>query len=140
MYKVSAVFIGVLIAAMVSFNSILAGYTSSMFSVLVVHVVGLVAVGTIALIKREKVNFEGKVPIYIFCGGVVGVLLTYLNNACVGSLGVSLTLALGLLGQAGLSCFVDHFGLFGMEKYHFGRKKIVGFAVAFAGIICMIAF
>lgn len=140
MYKLSAVFIGVLIAVMVSFNGTLAGYTSSMFSVLVVHAVGLMAVGIVVLIKREKFSLNGKLPIYIFCGGMVGVLLTYLNNTCISVLGVSLTLALGLVGQAGLSCIIDHFGLFGMKIYRFERKKLIGFGLVLAGAICMVLF
>lgn len=140
MYKLSSVFIGVLIAVMVSFNGALAGYTSSMFSVLVVHAVGLMAVGIVVLIKREKFSLNGKLPIYIFCGGMIGVLLTYLNNTCINALGVSLTLALGLVGQAGLSCIIDHFGLFGMKIYRFERKKLIGFGLVLAGAICMVLF
>lgn len=140
MYKLSAAFIGVLIAVMVFFNGALAGYTSSMFSVLTVHVVGLLAVGTIVLVRKEKLSIEGRLPVYMFCGGMIGVLLTYLNNACINALGVSLTLALGLLGQVGLSFVVDHYGLFGMKAYSFERRKLIGLLSVIIGVACMMVF
>lgn len=140
MYKISAVFIGMLIAVMVTFNGALAGYTSSMFSVLIVHVVGLLAIGTIVLVRREGFKLEERLPPYLFFGGMIGVLLTYLNNICMNALGVSLTLALGLLGQAALSGVVDHFGLFGMNVYRFEVKKLFGFGLVLAGIIFMVLF
>ncbi len=140
MYKAVTVLIGVLIAVMISFNGVLAGRTSSMFSVLVVHAVGLLAVSLIAIFKKEKIDLKGKIPAYVFLAGMVGVLLTYLNNICIGALGVSLTLALGLAGQSILSCVIDHFGLFGMKAYRFSSRKIVGFALVFIGVTVMVLY
>ncbi|MCX7711111.1 MAG: DMT family transporter [Clostridia bacterium] len=140
MYQVLTGFIGVLIAVMVTFNGALASQTSSMFSILVIHIVGLLAVGTIVLIKKENISIQGKMPVYIFLAGMLGVLLTYLNNACIAALGVSLTLALGLVGQAVLSCVIDHFGLFGMKVYRFGGKKLIGFALILVGVTVMVLY
>jgi len=137
-YKTAAVFTGVLIAVMVSLNGVLAGYTSNMFSVLIIHMAGILTVGAIVLFKREKAANGGKMPIYIFSAGAVGVLLTYLNNICIGALGVSLTLALGLAGQSVLSCVIDHFGLFGVKRNSFNYKKLIGFALSFLGVLIMV--
>lgn len=140
MYKTTTAFIGVLIAVMVSFNGVLAGYTSSMFSVLVVHAVGLSAVGIIVLCKKESTGASGKIPVYFFCAGAIGVLLTYFNNVCLGALGISLTLALGLVGQSILSCIIDHWGLLGIQTSRFSSKKLVGFALIFIGAAVMALF
>lgn len=141
MYKASTLFIGALIAVMVSFNGILAGYTSSMFSVLVVHIVGITTVTLIVIFKREKKAAGGsRLPVIFFCAGIIGVLLTYLNNTCIVVLGVSLTLALGLVGQSVMSCIIDHFGLFGVDVSRFNRKKLFGFALCFAGVAVMVLF
>lgn len=141
MYKASTLLIGALIAVMISFNGLLAGYTSSMFSVLVVHVVGITAISLIVLFKKEKrAAGESRLPAIFFCAGVIGVLLTYLNNTCIVVLGVSLTLALGLVGQSVMSCIIDHFGLFGVQISRFNPKKLVGFALCFIGVAVMVLF
>lgn len=139
MYKASTLFIGALIAVMIFFNGTLAGYTSSMFSVLVVHIAGITTIGLIVLFKREKTAAGGvRLPVIYFCGGVLGVLLTYLNNVCIAPLGVSLTLAIGLVGQSAMSCLIDHFGLFGVNISRFNVKKLIGFGFCLIGIIAMV--
>ncbi len=139
MYKAYTLIIGALIAVMVFFNGTLAGYTDSMFSVLVVHIVGITAITLIVVFKREKtVAGSGRLPVIFFCGGILGVLLTYLNNICIASLGVSLTLALGLVGQSAMSCAIDHFGLFGAATSRFNPKKLIGFGLCFAGVAVMV--
>lgn len=137
MYKTMAAFSGALIAIMVSFNSTMAIRTSSIFSIFVVHVVGLLTILALVLFKKEKPKEEGKVPVYLFFAGMIGVLLTYLNNLCVGAIGVSLALALGLVGQSALSCIIDHFGLFGVKRTIFSKKKIIGFAFVLVGAAVM---
>lgn len=139
MYKAYTLIIGALIAVMVFINGMLAGYTDSMFSVLVVHIVGITAIALIVVFKREKtVAGSGRLPVIFFCGGILGVLLTYLNNICIASLGVSLTLALGLVGQSAMSCAIDHFGLFGAAANRFNPKKLIGFGLCFAGVAVMV--
>ena len=140
MYKASTLLIGALIAVMISFNGLLAGYTSSMFSVLVVHMVGITTISLIVLFKKEKKAAGSRLPVIFFCSGILGVLLTYLNNTCIVVLGVSLTLALGLVGQSVMSCIIDHFGLFGVDISRFNPKKLVGFALCFAGVAMMVLF
>lgn len=140
-YKASTLFAGVLVAVMVSFNGILAGYTSSMFSVLIVHIVGITTISLIVIIKKEKtVAGSGRLPVIFYCAGILGVLLTYLNNTCIAAIGVSLTLAFGLVGQSVMSCIIDHFGLFGVDKSKFNPKKLVGFGLCFAGVAVMVLF
>ena len=57
MYRVSAVFIGILIAIMVSFNGVLSNYTDQYVSILIIHMVGLIVVVTVLIIKKEKNNW-----------------------------------------------------------------------------------
>jgi bacterial/archaeal transporter family-2 protein len=140
MYKFAAVFIGFLISIMVTFNGTLDGYTGNYLSILIIHIVGLITVMLTLIIRREKLIFNEKLPLYIFSGGAIGVLLVLLNNLCFGSLGVSLTLALGVFGQLVLSIIIDNFGLFGMDMYKFNKKKLIGFAIMLIGIVVMTVY
>jgi len=140
MYKVSAVLIGILIAIMVTFNGTLANYTDQYQSILIIHIVGLIAVIVILLFKKEKLRLNKNIPIYLFSGGLIGVLMVFLNNLCFNSIGASLTLSLGIFGQLVLACFIDHYGLFGLNIYKFKKKKIIGFCIIVSGLVTMIIY
>lgn len=140
MYKLSAVFSGLLIAIMVTFNGTLAKHLDDYFSILIIHIVGLLSVSLILIIKKKTFNFKQGIPIYLFSGGAVGVFLVLFNNLCFKNMGVSLTLSLGLLGQSIASVIIDHFGLLGMDKYKFRNEKLIGFLLIFIGIAVMITY
>ena len=140
MYKASAVFIGMLIATMVSFNGVLSNYTDQYISILIIHLVGLITVITILVFKKEKFKLKKGIPLYLFSGGFIGVFMVFLNNLCFNLLGASLTLSLGIFGQLVLACFIDHYGLFGLDIYKFKKKKIIGFFIILLGLVTMIIY
>lgn len=138
-YKTSAIAIGALISVMVTVNGILSGFAGVWFSVLVIHAVGLAAVLIVILaVKRKKV--AGKIPLYLFSAGAIGVLVTYFNNVCIPELGTTFTLALCLAGQSLLAVLIDHFGLLGMKRVRFNKKKIIGFLLVAVGLVAMTLF
>ncbi|WP_291632828.1 DMT family transporter [Clostridium sp.] len=140
MYKASAVFIGILIAIMVTFNGVLSNYTDQYVSILIIHIVGLIALIIILLLKKEKLRQIQNIPIYLFSAGLIGVLMVFLNNLCFNYLGASLTLSLGIFGQLVLACFIDHYGLFSLNIYRFKKKKIIGFFIILSGLVIMIRY
>jgi transporter family-2 protein len=140
MYKASAVFIGILITIMVTFNGVLASYTGQYVSILIIHTVGLIALIIILILKKEKFKLQRNLPVYLFSGGLIGVFVVFLNNLCFNSLGASLTLSLGIFGQLVLACFIDHYGLFGLNIYKFKKKKIIGFFIISLGLVTMILY
>lgn len=137
MYNILALLIGALISIMVSFNSGLEGYVGSTYSVVIIHAVGLIAILIVAAIKKEKVVIKEAIPFYLFLGGIFGVMLTLVNVITIGSIGVALTTALAVFGQLVFSSLVDHFGLFGLTKYEFNPKKLVGLLIVFVGLVIM---
>ena len=137
MYNILALLIGALISIMISFNSGLEGYVGSTYSVVIIHVIGLIAILIVAAIKKEKVVIKEAIPFYLFLGGIFGVMLTLVNVITIGSIGVALTTALAVFGQLVFSSLVDHFGLFGLTKYEFNPKKIVGFLIVLGGLVIM---
>lgn len=136
MYNILALAIGALISVMVSLNSGLESYVGSTYSVVIIHAVGLISILIVAAIKKEKVVIKEAIP-YLFLGGIFGVMLTLVNVITIGSLGVALTTALAVFGQLVFSSLVDHFGLFGLTKYEFNPKKLIGFLIVFIGIVIM---
>ena len=131
MYNILALVIGALISVMISFNSGLEGYVGSTYSV------GLIAILIVAAIKKEKIVIKEAIPFYLFLGGIFGVMLTLVNIITIGGIGVALTTALAVFGQLVFSSLVDHFGLFGLTKYEFNPKKLVGFFIVLVGLVIM---
>ena len=137
MYNILALLIGALISIMISFNSGLEGYVGSTYSVVIIHAIGLIAILIVAAIKKEKIVIKEAIPFYLFLGGIFGVMLTLVNVITIGSIGVALTTALAVFGQLVFSSLVDHFGLFGLTKYKFNPKKLVGLLIVFVGLVIM---
>ena len=137
MYNILALVIGALISVMISFNSGLEGYVGSTYSVVIIHAVGLIAILIVAEIKKEKIVIKEAIPFYLFLGGIFGVMLTLVNIITIGGIGVALTTALAVFGQLVFSSLVDHFGLFGLTKYEFNPKKLVGFFIVLVGLVIM---
>jgi transporter family-2 protein len=136
MFKGLAILDGMLISLMVVANGLLAITLGDYASLIVIHVIGLITVTSIILIKKRKFNLSN-IPFILFMGGALGVFTLFANNVCVSELGVTLTLGLGLLGQIIISCFIDHFGLFGVKKYKFLPKKAFGILLMCCGIFAM---
>ena len=137
MYNILALVIGALISVMISFNSGLEGYVGSTYSVVIIHAVGLIAILIVAAIKKEKIVIKEAIPFYLFLDGIFGVMLTLVNIITIGGIGVALTTALAVFGQLVFSSLVDHFGLFGLTKYEFNPKKLVGFFIVLVGLVIM---
>lgn len=137
MYSILALFIGSLISIMITFNSQLEGRVGSMYSLIIIHTVGLIAIILIMIIRKEKIKIDKKIPKYLFLGGAVGVVLTLCNIVTIRGIGVTLTTSLAVFGQLIFSSFIDHYGLFGMKKYKFNSKKLIGFIIIIIGLVVM---
>lgn len=140
MYSILALVIGALISIMLSFNGLLEKNVGVIYSLVIIHIVGLITVAVIMLIKREKIKIKEKLPIFLFSGGAVGVMLTFVNITTIGKIGVALTTSLAVFAQLIFSSLIDHYGLFGMDKYKFNPKKLVGFIIVFIGLVIMTIF
>lgn len=134
MYNAVAIFIGALIALMIGYNGVLAEGVGNYTSTVIIHLVGIVILIVVLLVTKSKVKFRNGVPIYLYSAGVMGVVTVLFNNASFMVLGASVTLALGLLGQAVASFVIDHYGLLGMAKVKFKKEKIVGLVLVCVGI------
>lgn len=141
MEKYLSALTGALIAIMILFNGVLANAFGNYTSSVIIHVVGLVTILVTLLASREKKReITEKIPLYQYSAGAIGVFTVVFTNLGYIALGVSTTIALGLLGQALVSIVIDHFGLLGMKVIKFEKQKLVGLMLIIVGTIIMIAF
>jgi transporter family-2 protein len=145
MYYFLALFTGVLITVMVTFNGQVTTAHGLYTATVVIHAVGLVFISLMLLVKQEAPFLRGirdaegkRVPFYMFCGGAVGVVTVVLTNFAFGQLSVSALMALGLFGQSLSGIAVDQYGLFGMAKFPFNRRKLLGLGLMLVGIGVMV--
>ncbi|MEG2935011.1 MAG: DMT family transporter [Clostridium sp.] len=132
-----SIFIGGLIAIMLSFNSILAQNTGTYISTVIIHMAGLTTLLIIMIIKKYKITLKKGLPILLYSGGAIGIITVVCNTISIGAIGATLTISLGLLGQVISSIIIDHFGLLEVTKVRFNKKKFFGLSLMILGIIIM---
>ncbi len=74
-------------------------------------------------------------PVWIWFGGVCGVVIVLLGVICVPVLGSALNIMLACTGQIFAGLLVDHFGLFGSLCIKLNATRTIGAALVIAGII-----
>ena len=136
MYYTLLALSGALIAVMVTLNGMLAQMAGIALSLIFIHIAGLVGIHLI--LYREKKYPPVKIPLYLFLPGFIGVILTWANIYCVNTLGVTLMLALGLLGQLTASFVYDITGLPGLEKRPVTLQRVLTLITAVLGCLIMI--
>ena len=74
-------------------------------------------------------------PRYVLLGGVLGAFITYTVVRSMDSLGPAQAAILIVVSQIIAAYGIELFGLFGVEKAAFQWRKILGAAMAIAGIV-----
>lgn len=72
---------------------------------------------------------------YMLLGGVMGAFITWTVIKSMDGLGPARATLLIVVTQILVSYLIEVFGLFGVEKVGFEWKKLIGAAVAIAGIV-----
>lgn len=92
------------------------------------------------VLKLGKGGFSqiGKVPWYLYLGGLLGVLITYTVVVSIPKLGVAVATTAIIVGQVSTACLIDHLGLFGLEQVIFSWTKIVGIILLAVGACFML--
>jgi bacterial/archaeal transporter family-2 protein len=135
-YLISLI-IGAVTSIMILLNGTLSDAYGNYTSSIIIHVVGLISIILVLFISRSKFRLQARIPIYLYSAGLIGVATVLFTNLSFENLGVSLTQALGLLGQTIISLFLDHFGLMGVKSTKFKAKKLIGLFFIASGILVM---
>ena len=72
---------------------------------------------------------------YTLLGGVIGAFITITVIQSMGTLGPARAAMLIVISQLVIAWVIELFGMFGMEKQPFEWRKLLGMAIAIAGII-----
>lgn len=139
MNYIISLIVGAITSVMIFFNGSLSDGYGNLLSTVLIHLAGLIAILLIMLIMRSRMKLPKGLPIYLYSAGFIGIGTVMLTNIAYLKLGVSLSLALGLLGQTIFSLLTDHFGLLGMKTIKVNPKKLIGLGIIGIGI-CIIAF
>lgn len=126
---------GILLSAMQSFNGLLSDYIGLYGTSFTVHITGVILLSLyIVFISKEKIKLT-PMPWYLYSAGVFGVILVAFTSLVIGKLGVAFTTCLSIAGQIFLSIIIDHFGLFGVKKVSFKKKRIPCLLLIIIGLI-----
>lgn len=137
MYNILSLLIGILIAIMVAFNGQLSSGIGTYFSLVVIHLLGYISLIIFMVAKRIKIPLKFTQPLWLYSAGAISVFTVMFNNLSYPVLGVSIPVALGLLGQTVTSLIFDHFGFLGMPVVKFNPKKIIGITIIICGVLIM---
>ena len=137
MNYIISIFTGALLALMISLNGTVGEASGNYASSVIIHVIGLIGIIVVLIATKSKFKNLKSVPFYMYLGGLVGVLTVIFSNISFSTLGVSLTVSLGLFGQLITSIVIDHFGFFNIPVNKFNKKKIIGLVIILIGILVM---
>lgn len=140
MNSILSLSIGALISIMIAINGVLSSSIGNYQSVVIIHIVGFITMILVLIPNKARINFSKDIPLYLYSAGAIGVFTVLFNNIGFSVLGVSMPLALGLLGQSLTSIIIDHFGWLGMKVVKFDIKKSFGLLLITSGIIIMTIF
>lgn len=136
MYAALSAAIGALTSVMILMNGVLAQHVGNYAASAFVHLTGLAAVSLALLVSRSGPSVT-RFKLAMLSGGALGFSTVVLANTGFATLGVSLTLGLGLLGQTVASIGVDHFGILGAPRVPLTWRRVGAVMLIVAGIAFM---
>ena len=142
-YFLLAVLAGGFLASMIFFNSQLAIFYSPTESSWFAHGIGgLTAVILMFAFRLKKTSFSNEraqAPWWSYLGGLPGAFTVLLAGITVNShLGLTGSLALGLVGQIIFSLFCDYFGWFGLKKRPMHLRDVISMLLICSGSLMVI--
>ncbi len=135
MNELLSIISGMIIAYMNYINSKLGLVYGNNLSLVIIHLVGLICLIPFCI---NKVTIIKGIPLWCYLGGAIGILTILFCNTSIPVLGVTVQMAISLLGQTLSSITIDHFGLFGFKKYPLTKHKMMSIVLIIIGTAVMI--
>lgn len=85
---------------------------------------------------RQTVGGYGdalRAPLWMWTGGVMGVIVVLTITFAAPRLGAAATIGLLIAGQLAMGAVIDRFGLFGLDRIALGWPRLLGIALLAAG-------
>ncbi len=129
--------VGGLIAFQPPVNAQLAKHTSTIGSVFIGTVVGVVAVGIVFFASGHggELKEVTHVPVGYLTGGLMGVLLVGVSLVTVRTLGAGGVVAATVATQLVVSALLDRAGVLGLDQVGLTPLRVTGFALLLAGTL-----
>ncbi|MDI9520325.1 MAG: DMT family transporter [Bacillota bacterium] len=137
MYYSLSLLAGAITALMLVLNGRMNQEISQGVSLVIIHVMGLLAVILYMVIKREK-PVKTKLPLIWYVGGFIGIVTTIFNISAFGHISVSAMMALALLGESLSGVLSDHVGFLGVPVRRFRAEKLLGVLFLLIGAAVML--
>ena len=85
--------------------------------------------------RENLLNVFQVSPKYMLLGGVIGAFITFTVIKSMESLAQAKAAMLIVISQLIVAYLIELFGIFGAEKADFSWRKMIGMAVAIAGVV-----
>lgn len=127
---------GVTITLMNLINALLSDIFGNSFATALIHLSGLLIIGMICLVRREQLRIP-KAPLWVWTGGVVGILTILFSNAAFSNLNITLATAAALAGQVTFGVAFDATGFMGTQKVPIGKRQLLSLTLILLGMAAM---
>ena len=107
---------------------------SALAAALVSFLIGTAGLVVANLVLRPRVQRAGRIPWWMFSGGLLGALFVLVNAFNAPVLGTSLAVSIVLLGQVAAGLVLDHRGWLGVRSRPITRWRLLGAASVLAGV------
>ena len=116
MYLFFTLTAGILISLIALLNGTLTAAAGLYLTTVIIHVTAIIFALIILWIGKNSFIPKKKLPLWMYCGGLISVMCTLCSNYAFGKINLIAITALGLLAQAIASLIIDCFGLLGARK------------------------
>lgn len=108
---------------------------SALAAALVSFLIGTAGLVLVNLVGRIRPAGRGRVPAWVFSGGLLGATFVLVNALNAPVLGTSLAVSSALLGQIVMGLVLDHRGWFGIPPRAASARRLVGAGLVLAGVL-----
>jgi transporter family-2 protein len=78
-----------------------------------------------------------RVPVWAWCGGLLGAVYVLIVITTTPKLGVGTMVGLTVAGQMLMAVALDHFGMLGLERHPISFGRLAGMALLIAGVVLL---
>jgi transporter family-2 protein len=107
---------------------------SALAAALVSFLIGTAGLLVVTLAMRPRVKRTGRLPWWLFSGGLLGAAFVLVNAFNAPVLGTSLAVSIVLLGQVAAGLVLDHRGWLGVRQRPITRWRLLGAVLVLAGV------
>jgi transporter family-2 protein len=130
---------GSLLTMAVAANALLIKSVGKFSAIFILNLVGFLLIGFYFFVfKKSKMVSLSDIPKYLFLSGALGIISTMLSSLAALHIGTTIAVAAMLSTRIITAGVVDNYGFFERERRKFLPKRLMSFALMFAGILIMV--